>query len=75
MKTTGARMYLHREGKTVMTSSRIGRVWLMNNSNWLMRALSAQEVVKKALRKGRNDILHARLGHLGGSHSKRIVSM
>ena len=29
MKTTGARMYLHRGGKTVMMGSRIGRVWLI----------------------------------------------
>ena len=56
-----------------MTGSRIGRVWLMNSFNWPMRALSAREVVKKALKKGKNDILHARLGHMGETHSKKIV--
>lgn len=43
MKTTGARMNLHRGRKTLMTGSRIGRVWLMNSVNWQMRALSARE--------------------------------
>ena len=75
IKTIGAKMYLHRGKKTVMTGSRIDRVWLMNNVNWPMRALSAREVVKKALRKGKNDILHARLGHMGETHSKKIISM
>ena len=58
-----------------MTGSRIGRIWLMNSINWPMRALSACEVVKRALKKGKNDILHARLGHMGETHSKRIISM
>ena len=31
----------------------------MNRINWPMRALSAREVVAKALKKGKNDILHA----------------
>ena len=38
-----------------------------------MKALSACEGVKKALRKGKNDILHARLGHIGETHSKKII--
>ena len=29
----GPRMYLHRGGKTVMTGSRIGHLWLMNSVN------------------------------------------
>ncbi len=40
-----------------------------------MRALSAREVVKKTLKKGKNNILHARLGYMGETYSKRIVSM
>lgn len=43
MKTTGARMNLHRGRKTLMIGSRIGRVWLMNSVNWQMRALSARK--------------------------------
>ncbi len=58
-----------------MTGSRIGRVWLMNSINQPMKALFAHEVVKKALKKCKNDILHARLGHMGKTHSKRIASM
>ncbi len=58
-----------------MTGSRIGRVWLMNSINWPMRVLSACELVKKALKKGKNDILHAQLGHMGETNSKRIASM
>ena len=47
----------------------------MNSINWPMRALSACEVVKKALKKGKNDILHTRLGHMGETYSNRIISM
>ena len=59
MKTRGPKMYLHQGGKTIMTGSRIERVWLMNSTNLPMRALSAREVVAKALNKGKNDILYA----------------
>lgn len=52
MKTTGARMDLHRGGKTLMTGSRIGRVWLINSVNWQLRALSAREVVQESLEEG-----------------------
>ena len=75
MKTTGARMYLHQRGKIVMTGSRIGRVWLMNSISWLIKAFSACEVVKKAFKKGRNDIFHVRLGHMGKTHSNKIISI
>lgn len=51
----------------------MGRVWLINNINWPVRVLSAQEVVKKALKKGNNDIIHARLGHIGETYSKTII--
>ena len=40
-----------------------------------MRALSAREVVKKALRKGKNDILHTGLRYMGETHNKKIVSI
>ena len=75
MRTTGAKMYLYRGGKKVMKGSRIGRVGLMNSINWLVRALSAREVVVKDLKKDKNDILYARLGHIGESDSKRISHM
>ncbi len=75
MKSTCAKMYLHRKGKTVMTGSKIGRVWLMNSINWPMIASSAREVIKKALKKGKNDILHVRLGYMSETNSKRIASM
>lgn len=75
MKTTSARTILSREEKTVMTGSRIGHVWLMNSVNWPVRALSVCEVVKKAWIKSKNDILHARLGHIGETHNKKIISM
>ena len=75
MKIRGPRMYLHRGGKTIITGSRIERVWLMNSINWPMRALYAREVVTKALKNGKNDILHARLGHMGETHGKKIISM
>ena len=58
-----------------MTGSKIDRVWLMNNVNWPMRTLSAHEVVKKILRKSKNNILYARLGNMGETHSKKIISM
>lgn len=38
-------------------------------------ALSAFEVAKKALKKGKNDLLHARLGNMGETHSKKIISI
>lgn len=75
VKTTGAGMYLHRSGKTVMIGSRIGRVWLMNNTHWPMKALSAREVVMKAIKKSKNDICHVRLGHLGETYSRTISGM
>lgn len=75
LKITGAGMYLHRSGKIVMTGSRIGRVWLMNNTHWPMKALSAREVVMKAIKKSKNDICHVRLGHLGETYSRTISGM
>ena len=47
----------------------------MNSITWPVRALSAREVIFKALKKDKNDILYARLGHISESHSKRIRSM
>ena len=47
----------------------------MNSITWPVRVLSACEVVVKALKKDKNDILHTRLGHIGESHSKQISSM
>lgn len=38
-----------------------------------MKALSAQKVVKKALKKGKNDILYVCLGHIGKTHGKKII--
>lgn len=73
MKTTGTKMYLHQGEKKVMTSSRIDCVWLINYVNWPIRALFAWEVVKKALKKGKNNILHARLGHMSKTYNKKIV--
>ena len=75
IKNNGAKMYLHRGKKTVMMGSKIDRVWLMNNVNWPMRTISAREVVEKDLRKGKNDILYARLEYMGETHSKKIISM
>ena len=57
VRTPIAKMYLHRSGKTVMTGSRIGRVWLMNSITWPVRVLLAREVVVKALKNDKNDIL------------------
>ena len=68
MRTIGAKIYLHRGEKTVMTRSKIRQVWLMNSITWLVRAMSAREVVLKALKKDKNDILHERLGHKQISH-------
>ena len=56
-----------------MISLRIGRVWLMNSVNWPIRALFTCEFVKKALKKGKNDIFHIRLRHIGEIHSKKII--
>lgn len=43
--------------------------------NWPVKALSAREVVKKTLKKGKNEIFHAGLRHMGETHSKKIISM
>ncbi len=59
----------------MMRGSRIGRLWLMNSLTWPVTVLSAFEVVVKALTKDKNNILHARLGHIGESHNKRISHM
>lgn len=75
MRTISAKMILFKKEKTVMTRSRIGHVWLMNNINWPVRALSTREVVKKVLKNGKNDILHIELGHIGKTYSKRVISM
>ena len=40
-----------------------------------MRALYARKVVTKALKNGKNDILHIRLGHMGKTYRKKIISM
>lgn len=40
-----------------------------------MKVLSACEVIKKALKKGKNDILHIYLVHIGKTHSKKIISI
>ena len=55
-----------------MTGPKIRRLWLMNSINSQVRVLLACEVVVKALKKDKNDILHAQLGQMGKSHSKRI---
>ncbi len=75
MKTTGVRICLHQGEKTVMTGSKIDRVWLMNSINWPIGALSAREVVKKCLMKSKNYILHASLRYMGETQSKRMISM
>ncbi len=75
MRTIGAKMYLHQGGKIVMTESRFRRVWLMNSITWLVEALSAREVVVNGLKKDKNNILRARLGNIGESHSKQISQM
>ena len=51
MRTTGTKIYLNRGGKTVMTGSRIGHVWIMNSITWSVRVLSAREIVVKTLKK------------------------
>lgn len=40
-----------------------------------MRVLSAREVVKKALKKGKDNIFHTRLGYISETHNKRIISI
>ena len=47
----------------------------MHSITWLVRVLSAREVVVKALKKDKNNILHVQLSHIGESHSKQISSM
>lgn len=58
-----------------MTDLKIGHIWLINSVNWPIRALSACEVVKKSLRKEKNDILHLCLMYMGKTHSKKMISM
>lgn len=58
-----------------MTNSKIGRIWLINCANWLIKALSIHEVVKKALKKDKNDILHIYLEYINKTHNKKIVSI
>lgn len=40
-----------------------------------MRALFAYEVVKKALKKGKNNIFYIYLGHIDETYSKKIISI
>lgn len=75
MKTRSAKMYLHQKVKTIMTGLRIGCVWLINNINWLMKLLFAAEVVKKALKKGKNNLFYEQLGHMGKIYSKKNFSI
>ena len=70
-----ARIYLYQRGKTVITSSKIDRVWLTSSISYLIRVISAGEVVKKALKKGKNDILHIYLGYMDETHCNRMISM
>ena len=44
----------------------------MNSVNWLMRALSAHKIIKKALKKGRNYLFYMCLRHKGETHSKKL---
>lgn len=75
MKTTGARIYLYQREKKVIINSRIDYIWLMNGINWLIRALSACKVVKRALKKSKNNIFYTYLRHIGKINSKKIISM
>lgn len=58
-----------------MIDSKIGCIWLINNINWPIKALSAQEIVKKALKEDKNNILHTCLRYMSETQSKRIVSI
>ena len=40
-----------------------------------MKVLPTREMVKKVLKKGKNDIFYARLGHIDETHSKKIISI
>lgn len=68
-------MILFKKKKIVMIESKIGRVWLINNVNWLFKILFIQEVVKKALKKGKNDIIYIYWRHMDETYNKRIISM
>lgn len=72
MRIPDTKMYLYRSRNRLTIELRIERVLLMNSITWPMRALSAREVVVKALNKDKNDILNARLSHISKSHSKQI---
>ncbi len=56
----------------MMKGYKIGHLWLLSNITWPVRTLSAREPVFMTLKKDQNDILHAPLGNIGESHSKRI---
>ena len=58
------KIYLYWEKITVMTSSRINWVWLMNNVNWLIKVFFTCEIIKNSLKRGKNNTLHAYLGHI-----------
>lgn len=75
MKTIDIRMYLQQKRKKVMINSNIGRVWLINSINQPMKALSTCEIVKKSLKKGKNDLFYACLGHMVETYNKKIISI
>lgn len=47
----------------------------MNSITWPVKALSACEIVVKASKKIKNDILHVWLGDISESHSNQISSI
>lgn len=58
-----------------MINIKIGYIQLINNINWPIRVLSTYEIVKKTLKKGKNNILYIYLGYIDKTNSKKIVLM
>lgn len=57
----------------MITGSKISHILLMNSVDWLIQALSTRKIVKKALKKDKNDIFHIYLGNIGKISSKKIA--
>lgn len=58
-----------------MIDLKIGHIWLINSINWPIRRLSTCKMIKKALKKGKNNIFYARLKYISEIHRKKIISI
>lgn len=75
IKTTDAKKILFRKKKTVITSSKIGCVWLIKSLNWPVRKWSLWKIIENVLKKSKNDILHTYLRYIVEINNKKIISM